>query len=70
MKMRTVDHQPIEVFGTQAGIAQCLRGQVGNLFQVEHPRCGGIFFRFVLRGAYDRRMTFKTHGSPTRRQCT
>ncbi|MNJ49336.1 hypothetical protein D3C77_445600 [compost metagenome] len=69
MKVRAVDHQTIEVFGTQPGVAQRLRGQVGDLFEVEHARCSGILFRLVLRGAYNRRMTFKTHVSPTRKLC-
>ena len=69
VEVRAIDHQTVQVFGTQAGVAQRLRRQVGHLLKMEHSRRCGVLLGFVLRGADNRRMTFKTHVSPTRRLC-
>ncbi|MNF31626.1 hypothetical protein D3C84_123930 [compost metagenome] len=67
MKLRAVNHQPVEVCCTQPGILQRLGCQIGDLLQMKHPRRSGVFFRLVLGGTNDRRVTFQTHGFPTYR---
>ena len=68
--MRAIDHQPIEIRSLQACITQRLGSQVRDLFQVEHARGRGIFFRFVLCAANNGRMTFKTHRYLSLISCT
>ncbi|MNH17536.1 hypothetical protein D3C79_772140 [compost metagenome] len=63
VELRPVDYQAVQIRGLQAGIAQGLGGQIGDLFKVEHLRCRGVLFRLVLGGTDNCCVAFEPHGA-------